>query len=79
MQNPIAFREMTLNERLARIGLSERFIEAGRRRDRNAIIECLNRLDIAPQQAEWMVNTMLASPDFYFEPAKQNDRFPQCY
>lgn len=51
---------MTVNERLFATGLLDEFEQAARRRDRDAMIEILRRVDVQPPEAT--VDPILADP-----------------
>ena len=55
---------MTMNERLLNAGLLGLFDSAATRRDRDAMIEILGRVDLE-DQANSITKTILASPETY--------------
>jgi hypothetical protein len=65
------FAGMTVNERLFVSGLMPKWDDACRRRDRDAMIALLEKVEIS--QAASTVQTILANPDVYLKhlgPAK---------
>jgi hypothetical protein len=56
---------MTVNERLVVSGLADEWDAAVRRRDREAMIAILMRVDLAQADAAWSADTLLADPSRY--------------
>ncbi len=55
---------MTTNERLFEAGLLDDFDQACRGRNREQMLELLNRVELEDQSA-WIADTILANPKFY--------------
>ena len=53
---------MTLNERLFTAGLLDRFDQAVRDGDRSVMAELLAQVDLAGEDAQWTIRTILARP-----------------
>ena len=57
------FAGMTVNERLHCAGLLDRWDDAARRRDRDAMIGLLKQVEV--RSPEWTADTALANPQKY--------------
>jgi hypothetical protein len=65
-ENPdVAFEGMTVNERLHNAGLLESWDRAARARDRQTMIDHLEKVGIGPSHAAQIVETTLANPAKY--------------
>jgi hypothetical protein len=62
------FVGMTLNERLHSAGLLDEFDSAARRRDRDALVALLSRIDLPRKSAEESVEALLGDPAKYGYP-----------
>jgi hypothetical protein len=62
---PSPYSGMTINERLHEAGLREGFDAAASRKDRDAMIRLLTRVDVEPGDAERSVALILADPSKY--------------
>ena len=56
---------MTINERLAELGLFDEWDDAARRRDRQAMVDILLRCAMSQAYAEMSVDAFLANPEKY--------------
>jgi hypothetical protein len=57
------FAGMTVNERLYCAGILDRWDDAAQRRDRDAMIELLKRIEVP--NPHWTADTVLADPQRY--------------
>jgi len=56
---------MTVNERLFEAGLMDRFDEAAKSRDAEAMVRILMQVALTEKDARWSVKTILANPRRY--------------
>jgi len=57
------FAGMTVNERLAHVGIIDQWDDAARRRDRRAMIELLERVEV--REPHLIADAVLANPKKY--------------
>jgi hypothetical protein len=59
------YSAMTVNERLSVAGLHDQYDAAAESRNRETMIRILTQVDIPPEQAAWIADTVLADPGRY--------------